>query len=331
MAKRICLMLLTLLIAGCVAVEENANPHNQTVKPKHSATQSELQLYQGAWDDSVQSAADISTSTKAALQADQALARGDKNKAAAFYARAIELDKKNVNAGYKLAVLHEDAGNYGQAEQLYRYLLKQSPRHTGILEGLGLILLEQNNLKEARRLLVKSVAIFETQNTRENNLQNHIPIKAFNGLGLIADRNGDYQQAQAYYRQGLSLNPDSASMMNNLAYSYFLAGDWKKAKALLYQVLQIQPHYPRAVYNLALVNVRDRRFNKAVELLEQFMEPYEASNDVGYLAMMVGDNVAAAELFQQAIDLAPSYYETAWKNMDKLKQLSGISKTEIKQ
>ena len=323
MTKRPRLILLALLISGCVpVVEENVSPRKVMAKPEQAATASELEFYQGVWDESVQNAADIRTSTEAELQADQAMTRGDKNRAAAFYARAIELDKKNVNAGYKLALLHEDAGNDGQAEQLYRYLLKQSPRHMGVLEGLGLILLEQNNIKEARRLLVKAVAIFESQKAQGKSLQNYTPVKAFNGLGRLADRDGNYRQAQAYYQQGLSLNPDSAEIMNNLAYSHFLDGDWKQAEELLYEVLNMQPNYTRAIYNLALVNARARRFNKAIELLERFMEPYEASNDIGYLAMMAGDNVTAEELFQQAIDLAPSYHEAAWRNMDKLKQLS---------
>lgn len=317
-------VLLTIFVYGCVPVEPEIHKANITDRPHKSSGTPDFELYHGAWDDSVQVAADIRTSTEAELQGDQASSRGNKNKAVAFYARAIELDEKNINAGYKLAVLHKDTGNDIQAEQLYRFLLTKSPRHTGILEGLGFILFEQNNIKEAQRLLVKAVAIFERQKNQDNGTHNYIPIKAFNSLGILADRNGNYPQAQTYYQEGLKFMPHSAAVMNNLAYSYFLEGDWKRAETILYEVLSIQPKYTRAIYNLALVNARARRFNKAVELLEHFMSPYEASNDIGYLAMMGGDHASAEELFQQAIDLAPSYHEAAWRNMDKLKQLSSV-------
>ena len=312
-----------LLVHGCVVVEKTAHDNKTDRSAAEQAqSKSKLEFYQGAWDESVQHAVEARTSTEAEQLADKAMLRENINKAAAYYARAIELDKKNVNAGYKLAVLHQNAGNGGQAEQLYRFLLKQSPRHIASLEGAGLILLDQGNIKEARRLLVKAVAIFENQTDKEKSLQNYTPVKAFNGLGLLASRDGNYRQAQTYYHQGLELDPDSTVLMNNLAYSFYQAGDWRQAEELLYEVLSIRPQYTRAIYNLALVHVRARRFERAVELLEQFMEPYEARNDIGYLAMMAGDDASAEELFQQAIDQAPSYHEAAWRNMDKLKQLS---------
>ena len=316
------LALLTVFIAGCVPVEENAHSGNISKPQEQKQSATSFEFYQGAWDDSVKTAADIKTSTEASALADQALAQKDKNKAAAYYARAIELDPKNVNAGYQLAMLHEGSGNYGQAEQLYRYLLKQSPRHSGILERLGLILFEQGSNKEARRMLVKAVALFESHKVKGSLLQNYSPVGALNGLGLLSDREGKYQQAQAYYQQGLSLDSEQLDIMNNLAHSHLLAGNWRRAESLLYEVLRLQPQYTRAIYNLALANAQARRFDKSVELLERFMTPYEASNDAGYLAMIAGDHVAAEALFQQAIDLAPSYHEAAWRNMDKLKQLS---------
>ncbi|WP_263081371.1 tetratricopeptide repeat protein [Endozoicomonas sp. Mp262] len=309
------------MVSGC------STPESLSVKNKTGGQQvSEknepgLALYEGAWDESVQYATGARTSTEAEQLADKALQRNNMNKAAAFYARAIELDKKNASAGYKLANLHQQAGNSGQAEQIYRFVLKSTPRHIASLEGAGLILLKQNNIKEARRLLVKAVAVYHNQTAKERASQSYIPVGAYNGLGQLADIEGDYQKAQAYYQQGLEQEPESPELINNMAYSLYLSGDWRRAEGLLHEALSIRPRFTRAIYNLALVNIRARRYDRALELLERYMEPHEASNDVGYLAMMAGDEAKAAELFQNAIDSAPSYHEAAWRNMDKLKQL----------
>ncbi len=312
---------LLLMLSGCVVVKNAEENPRLEQSAQQSRPNPKLEFYEGAWDDSVQYAAQARTSTEAEQLADRAMQGGYINKAAALYARAFELDKKNANAGHKLAELHQEAGNSGQAEQIYRFLLKESPRHIASLEGAGLILLKQHNLKEARRLMVKAVAVFQNQTDKERAVQNYIPVRAFNGLGLLADMDGEYSQAQAYYRQGLEFDPESTLLMNNLAYSLYLAGEWKQSEKLLYEVLAITPKYTRAIYNLALVNVRARRYEQAQLLLEKFMEPHEASNDIGYLAMMAGDNDKAEELFQNAIDQAPSYHEAAWKNIDKLKLL----------
>ncbi|MDP0589788.1 MAG: tetratricopeptide repeat protein [Candidatus Endonucleobacter bathymodioli] len=313
-------ILTSLVVCSCSTIEKTSIRD----QAKTSATEKSdvtLEYYQGAWDESIQLAIKTKTSTVAEQAAKRAMHQGNTNKAAAFYARAFELDKKNVEAGYQLAALHQKSGNVGQAEQLYRFLLKQSPRHLPSLEGIGLILLDQNNIKESRSFLVKTITIFQNQGPGAHRAHNYTPIKAFNGLGLLSDRISDYKQAHSYYRQGLKVDPNSITLMHNLAYSLYLSGDWKQAEPLLRKVLRIQPKYTRAIYNLALVNARARRFDRTIELLKQFMEPHEAINDAGYLAMMGGDNILAEKLFQQAIDQAPSYNETAWRNMDKLKQL----------
>ncbi len=321
-------VLMAMMLSGCTAMDKQAQK-TTTIDPAEAAGKGQvadntLSLYDGTWEESVKRASGIKTSTDAEYSADRALKRNNLNKAAAYYARAFELDKRNAKAGYKLAQLHQQAGNVGQAEQIYRFVLKSAPRHIASLEGLGLILLEQDNRKEARRLLVKAVAVFQHQSPTEQSVQNHTPVKAFNGLGQLADIDGQFQQAQTYYQQGLQLDPGDMELMNNRAYSLFMSGSWQQAERLLRDVLSMEPQYTRAIYNLALVTARARRFDEVAGLLERFMEPYEASNDAGYLAMMAGDLNSAEALFQKAIDQAPFYNEAAWRNMDKVKQLKTV-------
>ncbi|WP_330924524.1 tetratricopeptide repeat protein [Candidatus Sororendozoicomonas aggregata] len=326
MKNSIYAVLVAMMLSGCAATDKLAQTTTDPVKAETEgqAADKSLSLYDGAWEESVKRASGIRTSTDAEYAADRAMGRNNLNKAAAYYARAFELDKRNAKAGYKLAQLHQKAGNTGQAEQIYRFVLKSSPRHIASLEGLGLIVLGQDNRKEARRLLVKAVAVFQHQGPTERSAQNHAPVKAFNGLGQLADIDGQFQQAQTYYQQGLQLDPGNTELMNNQAYSLFISGNWQHAERLLRDVLSVEPQYTRAIYNLALVNAQARRFDEVADLLGRFMEPYEASNDAGYLAMMAGDLKSAEALFQKAIDQAPFYNEAAWRNMDKVKQLETV-------
>ena len=57
--------------------------------------------------------------------------------------------------------------------------------------------------------------------------------KTLSARGTLYAKKGEHENAQKYYRAALEKNPDSASVINNLALSYALNGEADESEALL--------------------------------------------------------------------------------------------------
>lgn len=72
----------------------------------------------------------------------------------------------------------------------------------------------------------------------------------WNGLGLLAEQEGQLEQARQYYLQALALNPEEAEYHNNLALVAEKMGDLETALAAFEQVWRLQADV-RSAFNLA--------------------------------------------------------------------------------
>ncbi|WDP90909.1 MAG: tetratricopeptide repeat protein [Desulfobacter sp.] len=109
-------------------------------------------------------------------------------------------------------------------------------------------------------------------------------VETFNLAGVCTRETGESAQSLAYFKRALALEPDNASVNNNIAILYTLMDKTKDARR----------HFSRAV---ALDPARGDYFN-----------------NFGYFLMAHGDNTGAEALFRQALALAPSN-ETAVNNL----------------
>ena len=71
-------------------------------------------------------------------------------------------------------------------------------------------------------------------------------------LGLAYQRIGKFEEAEAAYRQALTLDPDNTYALNNLAVLYFRRGEYKESLALSRQVLKKDASMVQALSNAAL-------------------------------------------------------------------------------
>lgn len=75
---------------------------------------------------------------------------------------------------------------------------------------------------------------------------------ALHGLGLIAARRGDIQQAQRAFEQAVRLEPLNVRYLGDLGYAQLSDGLYPQARAALAKAAELAPGNPRAVSNLAL-------------------------------------------------------------------------------
>ena len=72
-------------------------------------------------------------------------------------------------------------------------------------------------------------------------------------LGVLADKEGRYPEAQQHYRLALQQDPQNASLMSDIGYSYYSQDRLDEAEQYLTSALQIQPQNQFARNNLAHV------------------------------------------------------------------------------
>jgi Flp pilus assembly protein TadD len=144
--------------------------------------------------------------------------------------------------------------------------------------------------------------------------------QAANGLGLIHDIEGNWDEAEASYKQALRIKTDSATAYNNLGYSYLLQGRIEDATEMFSTSLALDPEPVITRANLRLALAAKGRYADAIAGTERKDLP-QVLNDIGYVAMLLGDYDSADTFFNRAIDESPIYYDAAVANLERLNTL----------
>lgn len=104
----------------------------------------------------------------------------------------------------------------------------------------------------------------------------------FLGLGICADYADNHDDAQNYYRQGISRYPDSWPLQNNLAYSRLLQGNVQQAFKDLKYLANVYP-FPAVKHNLAIAFAMQGEFDQAYKIdLELYGEQQAIKNQSAY-------------------------------------------------
>ncbi|MGI9273981.1 MAG: tetratricopeptide repeat protein [Endozoicomonas sp.] len=311
------LVLASLLLGGCSTVPDKPEPV--------SKEQEAGKLFDGTLNADILGVAEIKSAEAAELQGEQALSAGDVDRAAALLVRSLQLEPTRISASLTLARLYRRQNNSAFAVRAYQYTLGQQSENVEALEGLGMTALEQRQYPLSQSLLEKSLKLWreslESGKTASGSLSPYIPVDAMVSLGVLLDMQKQFDQAEISYKEALQHRPRDPEILNNLGYSRYLAGKWDEAGQWYQQALAYDVNNPRTVRNLALLRVRQENYQEAVYLLEQIVSPWEARNDAGYLAMLAGDYDQAGQLLHEATEAAPFYYEQAFANLSRLRQL----------
>lgn len=249
----------------------------------------------------------------AIARGDQLWRRGDVDRALFEYVRALSVDPKIADAHYKVATIHGLKGNIDLAEQGYRNALGLSKDHAGALEGLGLLLLHQRKVDEAKPLLTRAVA------------QDPKRWRAHNGLAVIADMEHDFANSERHYQAALAQKPDQPMLLTNFGYSKYAAGNWSAAESYFEKALARDPRHAKAWSNLGLLRVRQGDYDKAMDAFSRIMSDAQASNNIGYLCMIEGNYGQAEKYFIEAIKRSPSFNSSAYENLAKTRALNTAS------
>lgn len=315
-------LLLTMIavLSGC----QSMGPELNGVRSVYSAGNSVLYQVQSQ-----------SNSPDQAMQmAAMAYQAGDLDQALYQYLRVLELAPERYEALVWVGRIHRERGNNQLAEMAFTEVLGKAPENPDALTEMGLLNLSMRKHEQAKAMLLKAVAVDQKRFTKDPantqtgaaalRVDSKSPLKAYNGLGVLADLADNFAEAQTYYRLAELIDPRSALVQNSLGYSYYMAGQWADAELRYKRGVSYDGTYKPLWRNYGLLLARMGRYEEAVSAFEQVEKRAEASNDVGYVCLVEGKLDVAEQFFRSAIELSPGHYPVAWENLNRVQQIRQI-------
>lgn len=239
-------------------------------------------------------------------RADLAWQYGDYSAAVDNYRRLLAQQPGDRAALLGLGQAWLALGNADNALPAFEEVLRQDPESIDAQEGRALAQLGQGKQVEAESGF-RAVLALDAQRWR-----------SLDGLGLLADLRSNYDAARGFYEKALAINKNEATVWNNYGWSRVMARDYADGERLLNEGLARKPDSRRLVANLSVAIAWQGDYDRALRTATQHgIEDYVAYNDVGYIAMLRGDNRAAVDMFRKALDKSPAWYERASVNLER--------------
>jgi tetratricopeptide (TPR) repeat protein len=325
--NRIAVLLIPLaLLSGCQSMKSEPASTNRSIYNGNNSLLYEVK--------------NQSASTAQAMQiAAGAYQAGELDQALYQYLRAIEMDPERYEALVWVGRIHRERGNERLAQMAFSDVLSSAPDNPDALAEMGLLALAMHQQGEATQMLSKAVMLDQQRqggaaamaDAANLKVDAQSPLKVYNGLGVLADLRNDFSSAEAYYRLALKIEPRSAQVQNSIGYSNYLAGNWEQAESAYRLGIVYDSKYKSLWRNYGLLLARKGQYEQALSAFEQVESRAEASNDVGYICLIEGQLEGAEQFLRSAIELSPSYYTTAWDNLNRVQQIKRIRQPGLTQ
>ncbi len=273
------------------------------------ADNSMAELYEGKPTTMFATQLPVTSAAEGIKRGDYALRAGQTDLALYMYVQALQYDSANPNVYYKIGVIHERRGNSELAKKALTLALQREASHAAANETLGMIYLDEQAHDKARDNLQQAL-VSEPGRWRTHN-----------GLGVLADLDGNFGAALAHYDEALAIVPDAPAVLNNRGYSLFLAGDLEAAEQD-FRRAATELGLDRAWRNLGLVYASRGDYRRAFESFLEVMEERTAYHEVGRIALESGEYAQAVSYLEKAIHASPLYFGAAYKDLAKARERS---------
>lgn len=231
------------------------------------------------------------------------------------------------------ALAAHQAGNAGQAERLYKTILRAVPGQFDALHLLGVLNAERGSYGESDRLLKKALQINpgspEALNSHANVLwslkrfpealascERALGIKpgyaeAWNNRGNVLHALARTEDALTSYDRALALRPDYVNALVNRADVLRDLQRFDEALQSCDRALAIRPRFAKALVNRAMLLQDFRRYDEALASLEQALkiEPGKAEtyNCLGNALYALRRYEAAIASYRRAFEIDPGH------------------------
>ena len=195
---------------------------------------------------------------------------------AAFWAREVDVDARDLDAGARLAASLRAIGRNEDAAGAAQKVLVIDPANKEAL------------LELARAYLAGGQGFFAIEPLNKLQTQDARDWRIPSLLGVAYEQVSRDADAETAWRQALTLSPDNPAILSNLAMHYAAKGDSPQAEALLRKAVARPGATLQMRQNLALVLGLQGRFAEAEQLTRQDLPPELAEANMAYLHAAAG-------------------------------------------
>jgi superkiller protein 3 len=228
---------------------------------------------------------------------------------------------QSVDELFRQGSAAEAAGNYSQAETIFRQVIRINPQDVNAYNNLGNALRKQGKLEEAITNYQKAIQLDPKY------------AYAYNGMGNTLSDQGKLEAAITYYQKAIQLDPKYAIAYNNLGTVLYDQGKIQEAITNYRQAIQINPKYALAYLNLGIMLYKQGKLEEAItnhrialSLPDEKATPASthtlAHNNLGYALQKQGKLPEAIAEYQKSIALNRNYVP-AQNNLKEAQRLLG--------
>jgi Flp pilus assembly protein TadD len=190
---------------------------------------------------------------------------------AAFWARELEINGRDSEAGLGLAVALRQMGRYPEAYDAAGQVLVVNPDN---FEAL---------LESARAQISRGQGFYAIEPARRAQTLAPRDWRPAALLAVALEQSDRDAEALAAHRQAIQLAPDEPAVLSNLAMYHAGHGDLAQAEQLLRRAIGLPGAAMKVRQNLALVIGLQGRIAEAEQLVRQDLPPDQAANNLAWL------------------------------------------------
>lgn len=197
--------------------------------------------------------------------------RSDPVTRATFWARQVELDGRDAEAGVKFAAALRALGRYNEAAQAARQVSIVDPANVEAL------------LETARAYIAGNQGFFAIEPAEKAKALNPRDWRAPSLLGVAYEQAQRDDEALAAYTLALSLSPENASVLTNLGLFHMRKGSPATAEPLLRRAASAPGATALVRQNLARVLGLQGKFAEAEALMRRDLPPEQVASNLALL------------------------------------------------
>ncbi|HHT9125668.1 MAG TPA: tetratricopeptide repeat protein [Candidatus Brocadiia bacterium] len=176
-----------------------------------------------------------------------------------------------------MACVQFNKGNFLDAERMCLEAIRINPNYLDPYFFLGHVYLKQGDFE-------KAILYYEKYQKKRKPFEEGLEFncvglhsltrqhEVYFALGLIYEREKNYQKAIEKYFKALETNPRYAEAYNGLATAYFAQNEIDNAIIMLEKAISVKPNYAMAHKNLGVIYAKQNKFKLAAETFEKAIQ-----------------------------------------------------------
>jgi tetratricopeptide (TPR) repeat protein/predicted AlkP superfamily phosphohydrolase/phosphomutase len=208
------------------------------------------------------------------------------------------LSQETLSGHNNLGILHLTNGRVDEAIREFELALQENPRFLVVRINLGRAYMAKGDPDRAREIL-RGVVVADPDAK-----------EAWLLLANLAIQEGS-EVAERYFLKAVSIDPNDTETLNGLGLLYDGMGRWEEAIEQYRRVIMVDPDYEKAYNNIGVIFQRQGRLEEAGVMFERAIEAdpdFSGSyNNLGIVRQEQGDLAGAEQAYRIGLERNPTH------------------------